>query len=135
MGQGRFALTRLGPGKMAKTILIADDSPFIRKMLCRFFDVQEDYDICAEATNGQEAIDLALKHRPDLIVLDFEMPVLNGLEAARELGRIMPEVPIILFTQHAFAEGVLRSEPSIDQVISKTDANTLMGYIKSLAPV
>jgi YesN/AraC family two-component response regulator len=65
---------------MAKTILIADDSPIIRKMLCRLFEVEEDYDICAEATNGQEAIDLALKRRPDLIILDFVMPVLNGLE-------------------------------------------------------
>ena len=42
---------------MAKTILIADDSPIIRKMLCRLFEVEEDYDICAETTNGQEAID------------------------------------------------------------------------------
>ena len=60
-----------------------------------------DYDICAEAENGQQAIDLALKHRPDLIILDFAMPVLNGLEAARQLKKIMPGVPIILFTQHA----------------------------------
>jgi len=63
---------------MAKTILIADDSPIIREMLCRLFEVEEGYDICAEATNGQEAIDLALKHRPDPIILDFVMPVLNG---------------------------------------------------------
>ena len=134
MGQGQFALTYSQGSKMAKTVLVADDSPLIRKMLCRFFEIEEGYDICAEATNGQEAIDLALKHRPDLIILDFEMPVLNGLQAARELGRIMPYVPIILFTQHAFAEGALRCEPSIDQVISKTDVNTLMGYVKSLVP-
>jgi CheY-like chemotaxis protein len=86
---------------MAKTILIADDSPMICKMLCRLFNVEEDYDNCAEATNGQEAIALALKHRPDLIILDFVMPVLNDLEAARELKKIMPDVPIILLTQHA----------------------------------
>jgi YesN/AraC family two-component response regulator len=56
---------------MAKRVLVADDNPMIRKMLCQLFEVEEDYDICAEAENGQEAIDLALKHRPDLIILDL----------------------------------------------------------------
>jgi YesN/AraC family two-component response regulator len=47
-------------------------------MLCRIFEAEEDYELCAEATNGQEAIELALKHRPELIILDFSMPVMNG---------------------------------------------------------
>ena len=59
---------------MAKRILVADDNPMIRKMLCRLFEIEEDYDICAEAENGQEAIELALQHRPDLIILDLAMP-------------------------------------------------------------
>ena len=59
---------------MAKRILVADDNALIRRMLCELFEREEDYDICAEATNGQEAIDLALKHRPDLIILDWAMP-------------------------------------------------------------
>jgi DNA-binding NarL/FixJ family response regulator len=100
MGQGQFAPACFGAAKMAKTILIADDNPMIRKMLCQLFEREDDYDICAEATNGQEAIDLALKHRPDLIILDMSMPVLNGMEATKELKKIMPDVPIILFTQH-----------------------------------
>ena len=74
---------------MAKRILVADDNPMIRKMLCRLFAIEEDYDICAEAENGREAIELALHHRPDLIILDLAMPVLNGLEAARELRKII----------------------------------------------
>jgi chemotaxis response regulator CheB len=49
---------------MAKRVLVADDSPRIRKMLCQLFEREDDYDICAEAENGQEAIELALKHRP-----------------------------------------------------------------------
>ena len=72
-------------GEMAKTILVADDNPLIRKMLCEMFEIEEDYDICAEAANGQETVDLAEKHRPDLIILDLSMPVMNGLEAARTL--------------------------------------------------
>jgi chemotaxis response regulator CheB len=53
----------------------------MRKMLCEIFEAEEDYDICAEASNGREAIDLALKHRPELII-DLSMPVMNGLEAS-----------------------------------------------------
>jgi CheY-like chemotaxis protein len=86
---------------MAKRVLVADDNPLIRKMLCQLFEREDDYDICAEAENGEQAIELALKLRPDLVILDFAMPVLNGLEAARQLKKIMPNVPIILFTQHA----------------------------------
>jgi CheY-like chemotaxis protein len=122
-------------GEMAKTILVADDSPIIRKMLCRLFEVEEGYDICAEATNGQEAIDLALKHRPDLIILDFVMPVLNGLEAARELKKIMPDVPIILLTQHAnLGAAMLRTDSIVNRIISKSDAFELMGHVRSLVP-
>ena len=78
---------------MAKRILVADDNPMIRKTLCSLFKIEEDYDICGEAENGLEAIELALHHRPDLIILDLAMPVLNGLEAARELKKIMPGDP------------------------------------------
>ena len=105
---------------MAKTVLVADDSPLIRKALCKLFEVEEDYDICAEATNGQEAIELAFKCRPDLIILDMSMPVLNGLQAARELKKIMPDVTIILFTQYEYMSSViLNSDHTIDRVVSK----------------
>src|SRR6202041_999201 len=93
-----------GGSPMAQRILVADDNAAVRSALCRMFDLEEGYDICAEATNGEEAIALALKHKPDLIILDLSMPVMNGLDSARELKRIMPAVPIILFTQHADSE-------------------------------
>ena len=119
---------------MAKRILVADDNPLIRQMLCKLFEVEEDYDICAEAENGQQAIDLALKHRPDLIILDFAMPVLNGLEAARQLKKIMPDVPIILFTQHATGITLAKPDVNIDRVVSKGNPESLMGHVRSLAP-
>ena len=120
---------------MAKRVLVADDSPRIRKMLCQLFERENDYDICAEAENGQEAIELALKHRPDLIILDFAMPVLNGLDAARKLKKIMPEVPIILFTQHATAITLIETDVTVNRVVSKGDPASLMGHVRSLAPV
>jgi CheY-like chemotaxis protein len=123
------------PGAVTKTILVADDNPTIRKMLCRMFEIEEDYDLCAEAENGKQAIELALHHRPDLIILDLSMPVMNGLEAARELKKLMPHVPIILFTQHAELGnriGVMNID--VDRIVSKNEASSLMGHVRALAP-
>jgi DNA-binding NarL/FixJ family response regulator len=121
---------------MAKRILVADDSAMIRKCLCRIFDVVEDYDICAEAANGEEAIALARQHKPDLIVLDFQMPVMNGIEAAYELKRIMPDVPIILFTLHADTiKYNIGQDSPIDLVVAKSDAIHIVDHIRSLIPV
>jgi DNA-binding NarL/FixJ family response regulator len=132
-GQGHFALAAEA---MARTILVADDNPLIRKMLCALFENEEDYEICAEASNGQEAIDLALKHRPELIILDLSMPVLNGVAASRELKRIMPGVPIILFTQYAAVGNVLSNAGLLaDRIISKNNAQDLVTHVKSLIPV
>src|SRR6202041_4192199 len=108
---------------MAKRILVADDSAMIRKCLCRIFEIVADYDLCAQAGNGEEAIALAIQHKPDLIVLDFQMPVMNGIDAAYELKRIMPTVPIILFTQHEdMVKYVLGRNSPIDLVVPKSDA-------------
>jgi len=120
---------------MPKRILVADDSAMIRKCLCRIFEIEEDYDICAEAANGEEAIALAKKHKPDLFVLDFQMPGMNGIETAYELKRIMPAVPIILFTLHAdtMKYSMGRDSP-IDLVVAKSDAVHIVDHIRSLTP-
>jgi DNA-binding NarL/FixJ family response regulator len=120
---------------MAKNILVADDNPLIRKMLCRMFETQEDYDLCAEAENGEEAVALAIKHRPDLIILDVSMPVMNGLDAAREIKQVLPGVPIILFTQHSeIATRAAFANLPVDRVVSKNDGGSLLGHIRSLVP-
>jgi two-component system chemotaxis response regulator CheY len=84
---------------MSHTILIADDSLFIREALCKFFE-QDNFNVCGEAENGKEAIDKAQELHPDLILLDLSMPVMNGLEAARILKRMMPEVPVIMYSAY-----------------------------------
>jgi CheY-like chemotaxis protein len=121
---------------MTKTILIADDNPSIRRTLCELFELEEGYDLCAEATNGREAIDLALKHHPDLIILDLSMPVMTGLVAARELRKLLPQTPIILFTQFAdLGKHMLSRDAPVDLVVSKTDPKELIRHVKSLIPV
>jgi DNA-binding NarL/FixJ family response regulator len=118
---------------MAKKIIVADDNAIIRKMLRRMFEAQQDYDLCAEAENGQEAIALAIEHRPDLIILDLEMPVMNGIDAAREIKKALPAVPIILFTQYAdIARGSAFTNFPVDRVVSKNEGMSLIGHIRSL---
>jgi DNA-binding NarL/FixJ family response regulator len=121
---------------MPKKILVADDNAMIRKSLCRIFEIEENYDLCAEAVNGEEAIALALQHKPDLIVLDFRMPGMNGIEAAHELKRILPNVPIILFTIHADTmKYALGPNSPIDLIVAKSDAVHIVDHVRSLIPV
>jgi DNA-binding NarL/FixJ family response regulator len=96
---------------MIHTVLIADDSPFIRKALSELFEREEDFDVCGEAENGREAVDKARQLHPDLILLDLAMPVMNGLDATSILKRTMPEVPIIMFSGYSdsCSERVARS--------------------------
>jgi DNA-binding NarL/FixJ family response regulator len=121
---------------MPKTILVADDSALVRKGLSVMFEFEKDYALCPQAVNGEEAIRLAKEHKPDLIVLDFQMPLMNGIEAAYELKRIMPDIPIILFTQHAgtLQSATGRSSP-IDLVVAKSGAVHIVDHIRSLIPV
>lgn len=115
---------------MARTVLIADDNPSIRRMLCQIFEAEENYDLCAEATNGREAIALALQHRPELIILDLSMPELNGTDASRILKELMPNVPIILFTQYGDLGNTLRrADLLVDRIVSKSNVAELMNRL------
>jgi CheY-like chemotaxis protein len=119
---------------MPKRILVADNNGMIRKSLCRNFETEENYDLCAEAVHGEEAIALAVQ--PDLMILDFQMPGMNGIEAAHELKRIMPNVPIILFTLHADAIIYsLGNNSPFDLIVAKSDALHIVDHIRSLIPV
>jgi CheY-like chemotaxis protein len=114
-------------------ILVADDNPVIRKMLSRILESEKGYEICAEAADGREAVSLAVEHSPALIILDLSMPNVNGLEASRELKKLMPAVPIILFTLHADLTNILEdANLSVDRVLSKSNSKELMGHVRSL---
>jgi CheY-like chemotaxis protein len=123
--------------EMAKTILVADDNPTLRRALCKIFEVEKDYDLCAEAVDGAQAIALARQCRPDLIILDLNMPVINGIDAARELKRIMPHVPIIVLTIHAetVKNYLMDTNSPFDLVVSKIEAENIVNHVRSLIPV
>ena len=75
---------------MPGTILLADDSPTIGQALYRALATEGGYDLCAQAADGQEAISLAKRYKPDLVILDLAMPKMNGLDAARHLMGTAP---------------------------------------------
>ncbi|HEY0702130.1 MAG TPA: response regulator transcription factor, partial [Candidatus Acidoferrales bacterium] len=84
---------------MARCVLIVDDNIQLRRVI-RVQLEAAGLEVCGEAVDGFEAIDKARELKPDLIILDLSMPRMNGLEAARELTRILPTVPILLYTMH-----------------------------------
>ena len=81
-------------------ILIADDHEIIRRGVIRVLQSRADVAECAEATNGREAVEKALEWKPDLILLDVRLPVLNGFDAAKEIKQHAPDIPILFFSIH-----------------------------------
>jgi DNA-binding NarL/FixJ family response regulator len=81
-------------------ILIADDHELVRRGLRSLLGSRPGWEICGEARDGVEAIEMAKRLRPDLILLDITMPRLNGLEAARVIHREVPRTQILILSQH-----------------------------------
>jgi len=119
---------------MAKTVLIVDDNMYIRQALCEQFKREADFEVCGEAENGKEAIAKARELHPDLIVLDLSMPVMNGLDATRELKRLMPTVPLIMYS--AFGDTFMEQQArliGISELVSKSQpAAILVSKARSL---
>ena len=87
-------------------ILIADDHPVVRQGLATLFGSQEDFELVAEAANGQEAIDKAHEVSPDVIIIDLKMPGKDGLIAIREISRDCPGTRLIVLAGYAEDEQV-----------------------------
>jgi len=88
------------------SILLADDHKVVRKGLR---GTLEDYGwhVCGEASDGRQAVDLAMELKPDVAVLDLTMPELNGIEATREIKKAVPQVEVLIFTMHDTEEMIL----------------------------
>ena len=81
-------------------ILLADDHDVVRRGLREQLSGHEGWEICGEACNGREAVQMALKLAPDVAVIDLSMPELNGLEATRQIRRELPRTEVLIFTMH-----------------------------------
>lgn len=81
-------------------ILIVDDNPAVRRYLRAVLEQQESWKVCGEATTGAEALHQVLQSPPDLVVLDYQMPDLNGVDVARQIAEMFPKIPILMVTLH-----------------------------------
>ena len=86
---------------LPKRVLIVDDHAAVRRAIVQMLAYQREFEVCGEAENGRIGIDKAQRLKPDLIILDLSMPVMNGLEAARVLRSVLPAVPILMYTSFA----------------------------------
>jgi two-component system response regulator NreC len=90
-------------------ILLADDHTVVRKGLCLLLESHPGFKVIAEASNGREAVALAEAHKPDVAVLDIAMPMLNGIEAARQISDRLPRTAIVFLSMHADEAYVLKA--------------------------
>jgi DNA-binding NarL/FixJ family response regulator len=81
-------------------ILVADDHEVVRRGLKTLLSSKPDWVICAEAANGREAVALAGQHHPDIVIMDIAMPGLNGLEATRQIRKILPGTEVLVLSFH-----------------------------------
>lgn len=88
-------------------IIIADDHPLMRNALKMWIEEQQDLKVIAEASNGKEAVEICVRLRPDLVIMDINMPVLNGLEATRQIVARCPETEVLVVTVHSDNEHIL----------------------------
>ncbi len=103
-------------------VLIVDDSALVRGAVRRLFETDGIFEVCGEAENGREAVEKTSELRPELIVMDLAMPLLNGLDATRAIKRLKPGVPVILFSgfSNVMEEQEARSV-GISALVSKSD--------------
>jgi two-component system, NarL family, response regulator NreC len=90
-------------------ILLADDHTVIRKGLCLLLESHAGFQIVAEAADGREAVALAEQHTPEVAVLDVAMPMLNGIEAARQISAKLPQTAIVFLSMHSDEGYVLKA--------------------------
>jgi DNA-binding NarL/FixJ family response regulator len=118
---------------MTARILIADDNLPVRLGLRRLLEKQPGWEVCGEAVDGRDAIQKSRELHPDLVILDFLMPCVNGLEAAHEINKTDPRVPILLCT-------IFLSEQLMEQArkagvrgaVSKTDIGEIVHGVEAL---
>ncbi|HMH01735.1 MAG TPA: response regulator transcription factor [Terriglobales bacterium] len=118
---------------METRILIVDDSPLVRQRLRDLLQQHPHWVVCGEAANGRDAITRARELSPDIIVLDFLMPGMNGMQAATEIGKLIPDVPILMFTTHLSRQLVEEARNvGIRGAVAKSDARYVIDGLEAL---
>ena len=118
---------------MPLRIFIADDSRSFSLSLRGLLEQNPDWEVCAEAVDGVDAVAKARQCKPDIMILDFFMPGMTGIEAAQVLGRSFPAVPILIVTLYLTPQLVTQAKGAgVRGVAQKSDANQVVGGVKVL---
>jgi DNA-binding NarL/FixJ family response regulator len=114
-------------------ILIADDRETMRKALKLTIGTHPGWEVCGEADNGREVLTKAAELQPDVVVLDFKMPPVNGIKAGSELSASMPNMPVVMYTLYKTPElEVAAKLVGIREVVGKENgAKNLLCAIES----
>jgi two-component system nitrate/nitrite response regulator NarL len=115
--------------------LLVDDHESVRAGVTAILSSRPNLEVCGEATNGREAIEKAKELQPDLIILDVTMPVMDGINSAKEIRAFLPDVPILFFSMHDGVYLVHEAKMAgVQGFVSKTDARAnLLDAVDALA--
>ena len=122
------------PAEVNTRIVVADDQPLVRAGVCNLLSCNPTWHICGEAGDGEEAVEKVRNLKPDVIVLDIRMPVMDGIAAARTIRQISPATKILIFSmddgEQVYAEV---RQAGADAFVSKTeDPSSLIDAVKRL---
>jgi len=109
---------------MSYRVLIVDDNATVRNLVRSSIERNREWEVCGEAENGRLAVEKVQQLHPDVVVLDLQMPVMNGLEAARQITRLVPNLAMVMLTMHNCAQLLKDAQAAgIKDVVSKSDGS------------
>jgi NarL family two-component system response regulator LiaR len=120
---------------MTIRVLITDDHKVVRRGLRGFLELDPTLEVVGEASNGEEAVEMARRLEADVVLMDLLMPVMDGIDATREIRRLMPEVEVVALTsvlEDAAVTGAIRAG-AIGYLLKTTEADELCEAIKAAA--
>ena len=115
-----------------KRILIADDHESVLRRIRGMIGSQPGWEVCGDAVTGREAVTKAAELKPDLVVLDFAMPHMDGLKAASAIKAVLPRIPIVMFTMYSAAVAHEAERHGITRLIDKAKSGALVRAIEEL---
>jgi len=116
------------------TVLLADDHMIVREGLRKLLEAESDIHVIGEASNGHEAVSMTIALRPDVVVMDIAMPLLNGLEATRQIREAVPDAKVLILSAHsddAYIERMMQLGAS-GYLIKQTSASLLSTAIREV---
>jgi DNA-binding NarL/FixJ family response regulator len=115
-----------------KRILIADDHESVLRRIRGMIESHPGWEVCGDAVTGRQAIAQAAELKPDLVVLDFAMPQMDGLKTAAAIKTLLPRVPILMFTMYCSAVSSEAERHGISRVIDKAKSGALVTAIEEV---